>query len=178
LTRDASASTPPGGFADPDVYARATIPPFDRLDTNASLRPADDTSVVASAVALSVARAMSALATPFNTVVCGCSLRRASHVGARQTLRERRHIGGSSLRRARQVGTRRTFREPRHFGGCSLAAALLAAARHLLHRLRQARCAGVRESEWTPREKVLAYVLTKCMHAPSFIPFRDSLGGL
>jgi hypothetical protein len=45
----------------------------------------------------------------------------------------------------------------------------------LIHRLRQAMRAGFVRSEWTPKEKVLADILTRCMHALSFLPFRDSL---
>jgi hypothetical protein len=36
---------------------------------------------------------------------------------------------------------------------------------------------GLIRSEWTHKEKMLAKsdILTKCMHAPSFLPFRDQL---
>jgi hypothetical protein len=47
--------------------------------------------------------------------------------------------------------------------------------RSRIQRLCQAVRDGLIRSEWTPKEKILADILTKCMHAPSFLPFGDQL---
>jgi hypothetical protein len=48
---------------------------------------------------------------------------------------------------------------------------ILSRIQHLLQAVRD----RLIRSEWTPKEKVLADILTKWMHAPSFLPFRDQL---
>jgi hypothetical protein len=47
--------------------------------------------------------------------------------------------------------------------------------RSRVHRLREAVRAGYIRSAWIRKEEMLADVLTKCMHAPSFLQFRDKL---
>jgi hypothetical protein len=47
--------------------------------------------------------------------------------------------------------------------------------RSRIYRLREAVRAAYIRSAWIRKEEMLADVLTKCMHAPSFLPFRDKL---